>query len=229
MANIEILGPDGGFASALVHLAPGESFVSESGALYRSSANVDVDVTTRSRGKGGLLGGLKRLFAGESFFFSTYKTTDGGPGEVALAPTHQGQVRAIELDGTHEWFCTGGSYLGSDPELLIETQFQGLKGLFSGEAISFLKVSGRGTLLCGAFGRITEVPVDGELTVDTGHVVAFEGSLQYTVNKASSGWMKSFLSGEGFVLKFRGRGRCFVQSHNPTELGKTVGPMLPPR
>ena len=67
----------GAFESALVHIDPGESFVSESGAMYRASANIDIDVTTKSKGKGGLMSGLKRLFAGESFFFSTYRVTDG--------------------------------------------------------------------------------------------------------------------------------------------------------
>ena len=95
--EIEILG-EGAFESALIHLDPGEQFVSESGAMYRASANVDIDVTTRSRGSGGLLGGVKRLLARENFFFSTYSTNDGQPGEVGLAPTHQGEVFVIDVD-----------------------------------------------------------------------------------------------------------------------------------
>ena len=47
----------GAFASAIVQLGPGETFVSESGAMYRTSAEVDTDVTTRSKGKGGSLAG----------------------------------------------------------------------------------------------------------------------------------------------------------------------------
>ena len=50
--------------SALVHLDPGETFVSESGAMFRASSNVDIDVTTKTRGKGGLLAGIKRLVGG---------------------------------------------------------------------------------------------------------------------------------------------------------------------
>jgi len=227
--NIEILGGQSGFASALVRLEGGDQFVSESGAMYRCSSNIDIDVTTRTRGKGGLLSGLKRLFAKESFFFSTYKTKDGAAGEVGLAPTHQGQVRSISLDDSMIWYCSGGSYLGSGSGIGVETEFQGWKGFLSGESLSFLKVSGVGELLLGSFGRIIEVDVDEELTVDTGHLVAFESSLEYTISKASSSWMQSFLSGEGFVMKFRGKGRCLIQSHNPTEFGKAVGPSLPQR
>jgi uncharacterized protein (TIGR00266 family) len=227
--NIEILGGHGGFASALVQLEAGEQFVSESGAMYRCSANVDVDVTTRSRGKGGLLSGLKRLLASEKFFFSSYRADGGRPGEVGLAPTHQGQVQVVPVRPDVSWYCSGGSYLGSSIELGVDTEFQGLKGLLSGESLSYLKVSGQGDLLVGAFGRIVPIDVEDELVVDTGHLVAFESTLEYSISKASRSWMQSFLSGEGFVMRFRGRGRCLVQSHNPTDLGKLVGPMLPPR
>ena len=144
--NIAIQG-NGAFDSALVQLQPGESFVSEAGAMYRISANMDIDVTTRSRGSGGLLSGVKRLLSGESFFFSTYQTADGQAGEVGLVPTHQGQIRTLELDGASDWYCAGGSYLGSTAGLAIETEFQGMKGFFTGEAPFFLRVSGAGTVV----------------------------------------------------------------------------------
>jgi uncharacterized protein (TIGR00266 family) len=226
--EVQILG-EGAFSSALVHLAPGESFVSESGAMFRASPNVDIDVTTRSRGKGGLLGGIKRLVAGESFFLSTYRVTDQHPGEVGLAPVLQGEVRAVALDGSAAWLCAGGSYIGSDAGLQVDTQFQGLKGLFTGEGLFFLRVSGAGDLIVSAFGRLDEVAVDGELVVDSGHVVAFEENLTYSLGKAGGSWIQSYLGGEGLVMRFSGRGRLLVQSHNRKEFGRTLGGRLPPR
>ena len=89
----------GSYGSVLVELGPSEGFVSEAGAMFRASSNVDIDVTTRSRGAGGLMSGIKRLIAGESFFFSTYKTIDGRRGEVGLAPTLAGEVAVIECSG----------------------------------------------------------------------------------------------------------------------------------
>ena len=226
--NIEIQG-NGAFDSALVHLQPGESFVSESGAMYRASTNVDIDVTTRSRGSGGLLAGVKRLLSRESFFFSTYKTTDGLAGEVGLAPTHQGRIETLELDGSSDWYCAGGSYLGSTAGLGIDTEFQGVKGFLSGEAPFFLRISGAGQLVVTAFGRIVEMDVDEPLTVDTGHLVAFESTLSYTLTKAGGSWFQSFLAGEGFVMEFTGQGRILTQSHNPKEFGTRLGPLLPKR
>ena len=47
----------GAFASAIVSLQAGEHFVSEAGAMYRASSNIDIDVTTRTKGGGGVLSG----------------------------------------------------------------------------------------------------------------------------------------------------------------------------
>lgn len=218
----------GAFGSAVVHLTAGDRFVSESGALYRSTPNVDVDVTTRSRGRGGLLGGLKRLVAGESFFLSTYTLESGSEGEVALAPTMQGEVRTVELDGG-QWTCTGGSFLGAGGEVALDTRFQGLRGLVSGEGLFLVEARGHGPLLVSAFGNIFELQVDDELTVDTGHVVAFEEGLDYSIDRAGGSWMQSMLGGEGFVMRLRGRGRVLVQSHDSGRFGALLGSLLPPR
>ena len=226
--EIEILGK-GAFESALVHLEPGEQFISESGAMYRASPNVDIDVTTQSGGSGGLLSGVKRLLARESFFFSTYSTRDGQPGEVGLAPTHQGEVFLIDVEPSTTWVCAGGSYLGSTAGLKIETRFQGLKGFVTGESLSFVEVSGSGQLLVSAFGRLVETDVEEAITVDTGHLVAFENTLQYTITKAGKSWLQSWLAGEGFVMNFTGRGRIVTQSHNPSSFGGVLGRLLPPR
>jgi uncharacterized protein (TIGR00266 family) len=219
----------GAFASAIVKLESGETFVSESGAMYRTSAEIDTDVTTRSKGKGGLLGGLKRLLGGESFFLSKYTAAGGVAGEVGIAPMLPGDVMQVEMDGSSRWLCSGGSYLGSSEELALDTQFQGLRGMLAGENLFFVSVEGQGPLLVGAFGCIREAKIDGEVVVDTGHVVAFEDTLTYEISKAGGSWLKSFLGGEGLVMKFKGTGRLLVQSHNPGAFGAKLGRMRPPR
>ena len=89
----------GAFGWALVKLSPGEEFVSESGAMFRASSDIDIDVTTRSGKRGGLLAGLKRTLAAESFFLSTYRCSGQQDGEIGLAPTMQGEVALINCDG----------------------------------------------------------------------------------------------------------------------------------
>jgi uncharacterized protein (AIM24 family) len=93
----------------------------------------------------------------------------------------------------------------------------------------FLNATGHGPVVLNAFGAIHAVDLDGELIVDTGHLVALTGGLDYQVTKASHGWIASYLSGEGLVLRVHGRGRLYLQTRNPKEYGQTVGRMLPPR
>lgn len=226
---------DGAFAWASVVLDPGESFVSEAGAMFRRDAHVDVDVTVRHKGGGGVFGtlrrGLGRLFSGDSFFLSKY-TTEGGRGEVALAPTLAGSVHRIDLGGSggDEWNCAGGSFLGADGDSVdLDVGWEGLKGFLGGESIVLVRARGNGPLLVHAFGRIVEVEVDGEMIVDTGHLVAYETGLEWSISKAGGSWFQSFLGGVGLVMMFRGRGRLLVQSHAPNGYGRTLGRLLPPR
>ena len=230
MATYEMSGR-GSYGFALVRLEAGESYVSEAGAMFRASDNMEIDVTTRSRGGGGLMRGVRRMLAGESFFLSTYRTRDGAPGEVALAPTLSGEVELIECGGGAGggWLCAGGSFLGASEGLELDTQFQGLRGALSGESLSFLSASGRGEMLVSAFGGIRRLEVNGKLTVDTGHVVAFQSGLDYALDRAGGSWVQSFLASEGVVLNFSGRGAVYVQSHNPDEFGRRLGGKMPAR
>ncbi|OUU24357.1 MAG: TIGR00266 family protein [Planctomycetia bacterium TMED53] len=220
----------GAFQSALVEFGHGEEFFSESGAMVRASGNVDMDVTTRSRGKSGIMGGIKRLFSGESFFLSTYTVGPGETGEVGLAPVLPGEMKTLSLDGSTTWVCSGGSFIAAGGDNVeLETKFQGLGSVFSGEGMFFLEVSGVGDALVGGFGALHELEVDGELTLDTGHLIAYEKNLDYTITKAASSWTQSFFSGEGFVMKFEGSGKVIAQTHDASGFGSTLGPLLPER
>ena len=230
--NVKI-DTEGAFGSALVTLDAGEKFVSEAGAMYRASPNMEISVESRKKKDEGMWGafksGIKAMFAGESFFLSTYAPNDGQAGEVGLAPTHQGEVRSVKI-GPEVWICSGGSYLGSSGSVNLDTQYQGLsKGMFSKEGLVFVQASGEGDLLVNGFGRISSVDVSGGITIDNGHLIAFTEGLEYTISKAGGGWISSMLSGEGLVMKFSGQGKVLVQSHDPSRLGGVLGPLLPPR
>ncbi len=84
-------------------------------------------------------------------------------------------------------------------------------------------------MIVNSFGAIYPVKVNGEYIVDTGHIVAFEESLNFSLTKAGKSWMNSFLGGEGLVCKFRGNGTIWLQSHNTSSFGAILGPKLKPR
>jgi len=173
--------------------------------------------------------GLKRMFGGESFFRNTF-TAQGGPGEVLLAHSLCGDMVTLDMS-PNGYLIQSSSYIASTPNVNIDTKVGGFKTFFAGEGVFVLKATASepGQVVVGAFGGIQEIPCNGSLVIDTGHLVAWDATLEYSVGKSGSGWIASFLSGEGLVCHFRGQGRIWIQSRNPAEYGGTLGPMLPPR
>jgi uncharacterized protein (AIM24 family) len=92
-----------------------------------------------------------------------------------------------------------------------------------------LKSSGHGPIAFNSFGGVKAVDVDGKFTVDTGHIVAFESSLTFDVRRFAGGWKQFLFGGEGLVCTFSGKGRLWIQTRNPQEYGKALGPLLPMR
>jgi uncharacterized protein (TIGR00266 family) len=211
---------------ATAHLQANEAVRAEAGAMVSMTSNVQVQ-TQGPSGGGGMLKGLKRaMLGGESFFTNTY-TAAGGPGHVTLAPSLCGDMIVHDVVPGQDLMIQGSSYVAAPDSVQIDTNFQGFKGLFSGESLFFLVARGQGPVLLNAFGAIETIDLDGEMVVDTGHLVAFTAGIQYEVTKAAVGFIASFLSGEGLVLKLRGQGRLYVQTRNPAEYGKSVGSLLP--
>ena len=214
---------------AIAQLGAGEMVRAESGAMVSMTSNVQVQTKATRKKTGGLFKGLKRaMLGGESFFTNTF-TASGGPGHVTLAPTLCGAMVVHDLAPNEELLIQGSSYVAAPDTVTIDTQFQGFKGFFSGESLFFLSATGQGPVLMNAFGAIETLDLNGEMIVDTGHLVAFSSGIQYSVTKAASGWIASYLSGEGLVLKMQGQGRLYIQSRNPSEYGQAVGRKLPPR
>ncbi len=214
---------------ATAHLNPGESVRAEATAMVSMSHNIDVETNTGPQGRGGFFKKAKRGFlGGESFFQNTFRARSAGA-MVSLAPQLCGSMITHELMGRSELLIQASSYVAAPDSVDIDTKFQGFKGFFSGESLFFLRASGQGPVLLNAFGAIETYELDGELIVDTGHLVAFTEGIDYSIDKAGGGWIQSFLSGEGLVLRMRGRGTLYIQSRNPQEFGTTVGRLLPPR
>lgn len=213
---------------ATAHLNPGETVRAEASAMVSMSRNIDIETNTGPRGAG-FFGKLKRGFlGGESFFQNTFRARSQGA-HVTLAPRLCGSMIVHELSPAESLLIQGSSYVAAPDSVMVDTQFQGFKGFFSGESLFFLKATGQGPVLINAFGAIETYELNGELIVDTGHLVAFSEGIQYSIQKAGDSWIQAFLSGEGIVLRMQGRGRVYLQSRNPNEFGKSVGKLLPPR
>ncbi|HXG85656.1 MAG TPA: TIGR00266 family protein [Pyrinomonadaceae bacterium] len=213
----------GAFALAVVNLQAEQSISAEAGAMVSMSANVDL----QSQMKGGVFGALKRAVGGESAFVSTF-TARGGAGEVTLAPGAPGDVGGIEMNN-QTFMVQSSSYLAGDTSLRVDTKFGGAKSWLGGEGLFLLEVGGSGLLLVSSFGSIHSKTLRaGErYVVDTGHLVAWEGQMQYNLRKAASGVFRSFLSGEGLVAEFSGPGEILIQTRNLRAFAGLLKPFFP--
>ncbi len=216
-----------GCSVARVLLGPNEEMTAEGGCMIAMSSDINMETTTYKKNSGGIMKGLKRLISGESFFMNHYTAGIGG-GEIYLAPALHGDMFCIDLQN-QSLIVQAGSYLASEPNIEIDFNWQGLKSIFSGESLFWLNLNGSGKVIVNSYGCIYPVDVDGEYIVDTGHIVAFEPGLKFNISKAGQSWLSSFLGGEGFVCRFKGKGRVWCQSHNPNSFGASIGPNLKPR
>ncbi len=216
-----------GNAAAKVQLAGGESCTAEGGAMIAMSGDMRIETTTHQKGKGGVLKAMKRMLSGESFFLNHY-TAGAHGGDLWLATTLTGDMMTYDLD--HEnLIVQGGSFVACEPGVEIDLGWQGMKTLLSGESLFWIHLRGSGKTVINSFGEIFPVQVNGEHIVDTGHIVAFNETLDFNLSKAGKSWISSLLGGEGLVCKFQGQGTVWCQSHNPKSFGQALGPKLRPR
>lgn len=213
----------GSFALAVVSIAPGQAVQAEAGAMVGMSANIEL----QSQMKGGLMGALKRAVVGESAFVSTF-IAHHGPGEVMLAPPAPGDIAALTLQN-QSFFIQGSSFLAAAPTVAIDTKFGGGRSFFSGEGLFLIHASGSGLLLIASFGALRKKTLrPGEqYIVDTGHIVAFESSIQYQLQKATKGFFRSITSGEGLVAVYTGPGDIYIQTRNLEAFAGILKPFFP--
>lgn len=214
---------------AKLTLGAGESITCEVGAMIAMSSGFTVETTSRNKGGGGgIAKGLKRMFAGENFFLNHFTATQPDQ-TLFIGPGLLGDIMHYPLTGG-TLVVQGSSWLASAVGIEIDATWQGLgKALFSGEGMFWVKCSGRGDLFLNSFGAIYRIDVDGEYVVDTGHIVAFEETLNFKIGKAGKSLVGSLLGGEGLVCKFSGQGKLYCQTHNPPSFGKLLGPKLKAR
>ena len=195
-------------------LNKGERIKAESDAMIGMSNTIDITGST----EGGIIKGLTRMLAGESFFFQ-YLTAVRGDGEVLFGHSLPGGIIDVELDGSYGLRVQKDGFLAATEGVEVSTKAQNLvRGMFSGEGFFILNISGKGTVFLSSYGVIHAINLapGEEYIIDNGHLVAWADYMHYTIEKASnSGWLRSIASGEYLVCRFRGPGVVLMQTRNP--------------
>jgi uncharacterized protein (TIGR00266 family) len=212
------------YSLAKINLNQGEAIMAESGAMVSMSDGIAIE----TRAEGGILKSLGRaVLGGESFFLNTFTAQKAG--EITFAPTLPGDIKVIPL-ANQTVYVQSGSFLACTPGIEINTKWGGAKTFFSSEGLFLLELKGTGTIWISSYGAIHEVNLKaGEMyKVDTGHMVSFDSTVQYKVNKVG-GWKSTILSGEGLICELTGPGKITLQTRSEQSLISWIIPKLPKR
>ncbi len=202
------------YASLILNLKRQQTVVVEASAM----AAMDSCIQMETKVQGGLMQGFKRMLGGESLFMNEF-TAQGQGGQLYLSPGVPGDIQHYRLgDRQDSLMVQSSGFVAASPTVTVDSQFQGLKGFFSGESLFLLRLTGEGSVWFSSYGGIIEIPVEGSYVVDTGYIVAFEESLSYHVEILGGlswrGIRTGILGGDGLVCRFQGRGRLWIQSRN---------------
>lgn len=196
--------------AAVVSLPAGAAVQAEPGALLYMRGQVAMQTGTG----GGLMAGVKRALAGDSFFLSQFD----GPGEVAFAAPYPGTIHpvAIGADAAQTWLCQRHSFLCCTPAVSVSVALSQKLGygMFSGEGFILQKLAGQGAALLHAGGHFIrmELAPGEQIRVDAGSVVAFDSRAGYTIEFVK-GVKNALFGGEGlFFIVLTGPAVVILQS-----------------
>lgn len=204
----------------------------ESGAMVSRSGAVRMQTRLNApRGAGFfvllkafLIALVRKFIGGETMIINDFSSETGG--ELLLAPTFSGGIALKRLENSRI-FLTRGAFLASSGDIQLKLRWGGLRGLLAREGVFFLEASGTGELFYTSYGGTLEIPVEGKLVVDNGHIVAFDPALDFQIRSPGGGLMGFVASGEGLVCEFQGRGVVILQSRNVSSLVGWLVPRLP--
>lgn len=201
-----------------VDLAPGESFIAESDAMASMGAKMEM----KAKFNGGFFKGLgKKFLGGESLFVNEFTNPTQETLRLTLTQGVPGDVMMMELKEGESFFLQPGAYICSEPGVKLGMKWAGFHSWFGGEGLFRLKVEGQGKFIFGAFGGLLEKEIDGELIIDTDHLVAYPPGFEIKTQLSGS-LISSLTSGEGFVMRVKGKGKVIIQTRSFAGLASWV-------
>ncbi|MFW7386048.1 TIGR00266 family protein [Vagococcus fluvialis] len=213
-----------------VTLDKGEEIKIEHGSMVYHHGQISLEGKMNSNGKSGVGGFFnavgRSMTSGESFYISHATSNEDGS-KIAIAPGTIGAIRELIVGKTH-WRLNTGVFLACDDTVSYNMVKQSVgKALFAGTGGLFVMESlGHGSLLVSSYGDIVELDLDGskDFIIDNTHVVAWEDSLNYSIEVASG--MFGFKTGEGLVNRFTGSGKVLIQTRNIQSLAGILSPFM---
>lgn len=208
--DYRLVGDD--MQAVIIMLDPNEAVQAEAGAMMFMESGVEMNTETG----GGLMKGVKRIIAGESFFITTFMNKSEEKRKVSFAAPYPGKILSLNLKETGTVLCQRDAYLCSAYGIDISVAFTKRlgAGFFGGEGFILQKLSGDGFAFVHAGGTLLKRTLSsGEtLRVDTGCLAAFEETVDYDIEFVG-GLKTAFFGGEGlFFATLTGPGTVYLQT-----------------
>lgn len=213
---------------ARVHLQPGQEIYAEAGKMIYKSASVEWATRMTGATLGDkLIGALKRKLMGESLFFTHFHATVG-VGEVGFAGHYPGKIQVFDLAPGQTIMVQRDGFLFAQSSVTLDIAMVRRlgAGLLGGEGFILQKLTGPGLVFVHAGGDHVDFTLaPGEmLQVQTGHLVAFEPSVNYDIQMVGS-IQTAIFGGEGlFLTTLTGPGRVILQSMTLERLRHELAP-----
>ena len=208
--DYKIVGDD--MQAVIVTLDPGEAVQAEAGALMFMEEGIAIETGTG----GGIMKGVKRILAGESFFITTFFNQVKQRRSLAFAAPYPGKILSMDLAATGTMLCQRDAYLCSAYGIEVSVAFTKRlgAGFFGGEGFILEKLAGQGLAFIHAGGTLIKKTLAGgeKIKIDTGCIVAFEEQVDYDIEFVG-GIKTAFFGGEGlFFATLKGPGTIYMQT-----------------
>lgn len=208
--DYKIVGDD--MQAVIVTLDPGEAVQAEAGALMFMEEGIAIETGTG----GGIMKGVKRILAGESFFITTFFNQAKERRSLAFAAPYPGKILSMDLAATGTMLCQRDAYLCSAYGIEVSVAFTKRlgAGFFGGEGFILEKLAGQGLAFIHAGGTLIKKTLAGgeKIKIDTGCIVAFEEQVDFDIEFVGN-IKTAFFGGEGlFFATLKGPGTIYMQT-----------------
>ena len=205
-----------------IELDPQETVIAEAGTMNWMERDISFEAKLGdgSNPDTGLLGKLldvgKRVLTGESIFLTHFTNVGQGKKQVSFAAPYPGKIIPVNLNSIGGVIlCQKDAFLCAAKGTAVSIAFTKKlgSGFFGGEGFILQQLRGDGLAFMHAGGTVIEKELNNEtLLIDTGCIVAFTPSLDYSIERAGN--LKSmFFGGEGlFLATIQGTGKVYLQS-----------------
>jgi len=222
--DYEIKGNNLPFVS--LKLNRGEELFTTSGAMSWMSQDISMETSA----SGGLFGGMKRVFSGESFFTVTFKALADHQ-TIAFSSSFPGSIYAVKLEAGKSIIAQKRAFLVAEKGVDLAIHFHKKlgTGFFGGEGFIMQKISGKGYVFLEIDGALEEIELNsGEtLKVDTGHVAFIEETVHMSIDSVK-GFKNILFGGEGlFLTTLTGPGKVYLQSIPIQNFANNILPFIP--